>query len=99
AGLCTQTLTVNDPISDNCPGATWSVAFSGNPNGNPANFGPIADGVNGPSRTFQKGTTTVTVTGVDASGNPAVQCTFTVTVTDTQVPTLVCPGNQTIPAA
>jgi uncharacterized repeat protein (TIGR01451 family) len=38
---------------------------------------------------FQKGTTTVTCTVSDASGNPA-SCMFTVTVNDTQPPTIAC---------
>ena len=39
---------------------------------------------------FPKGTTTVTCT---ATAGPS--CTFTVTVNDTQPPTITCPGNQT----
>lgn len=39
--------------------------------------------------TFQKGTTTVTCTVSDASGNLA-SCAFTVTVNDTQPPTIAC---------
>lgn len=42
--------------------------------------------------TFSVGTTTVTCSAMDAAGNPG-QCTFTVTVTDTQAPTLSCPAN------
>ena len=44
--------------------------------------------------TFQKGVTTVTCTVTDASSNPA-SCTFTVTVNDTQNPTVTCPANIT----
>jgi hypothetical protein len=40
---------------------------------------------------FQKGTTTVTCTATDAAGNSSTPCTFTVTVNDTQSPTLTCP--------
>lgn len=39
--------------------------------------------------TFLKGTTTVTCTVSDASGNPS-SCMFTVTVNDTQPPTIAC---------
>jgi hypothetical protein len=42
--------------------------------------------------TFPVGTTTVTVTATDASGNTR-QCQFTVRVNDTQVPTITCPAN------
>ncbi|HJQ27282.1 MAG TPA: HYR domain-containing protein, partial [Blastocatellia bacterium] len=44
--------------------------------------------------TFQKGTTTVTCSVSDASGNPA-RCSFTVTVSDAQPPTITCPANIT----
>jgi hypothetical protein len=43
---------------------------------------------------FPVGTTTVTQTATDASGNTAT-CTFTVTITDTQPPTITCPSNIT----
>ncbi|MEP7339944.1 MAG: choice-of-anchor J domain-containing protein [Acidobacteriota bacterium] len=42
--------------------------------------------------TFQKGTTTVNCTVLDASTNTAA-CSFTVTVNDTQAPTITCPAN------
>jgi len=42
---------------------------------------------------FPKGITTVTCAVQDASGNQSA-CSFTVTVNDTQAPTLVCPPNQ-----
>jgi len=44
--------------------------------------------------TFPKGTTTVTATATDASGNTA-SCSFTVTVVDTQPPSIACPSNIT----
>src|SRR5262249_43055103 len=44
---------------------------------------------------FPVGTTTVTVTAADASGNTNF-CTFTVTVNDTQPPVITCPGNITV---
>jgi len=46
---------------------------------------------------FPKGTTTVNCTVADAAGNPA-SCSFTVTVNDTQNPTVTCPANITAPA-
>lgn len=44
--------------------------------------------------TFPKGATTVTCTATDGGGNSAT-CSFTVTVNDTQPPSIVCPPNQT----
>src|SRR4029079_19279049 len=41
---------------------------------------------------FSKGVTTVTCTATDAIGNTNA-CTFTVTVTDNELPTLSCPSN------
>jgi len=46
--------------------------------------------------TFPVGTTTVTATAMDAAGNTA-SCMFTVTVNDTQAPTIVCPPTQSVP--
>ena len=43
---------------------------------------------------FPRGTTTVTVTSSIGGGT----CSFTVTVNDTQVPTITCPGNVTVNA-
>jgi uncharacterized repeat protein (TIGR03803 family) len=43
---------------------------------------------------FPKGTTTVSCTATDASGNVG-SCSFTVTVNDTQAPALTCPANIT----
>jgi gliding motility-associated-like protein len=43
---------------------------------------------------FPIGTTTITYQVVDASGNNA-QCSFNVTVNDTQLPTIACPANIT----
>ena len=42
---------------------------------------------------FPKGTTTVTCNVSDASGNAATPCSFTVTINDTQPPTISCPAN------
>jgi hypothetical protein len=48
--------------------------------------------------TFPKGTTTVTCSVSDASNNMS-SCSFTVTVQDTQPPTITCPPNITFVAA
>jgi hypothetical protein len=47
---------------------------------------------------FPVGTTTVTCTATDGAGLTDA-CSFTVTVTDTQVPSVTCPGNISVPAA
>jgi CSLREA domain-containing protein len=41
---------------------------------------------------FPIGTTTVTCVAIDAGGNSS-SCSFTVSVADTQAPTITCPGN------
>ena len=48
--------------------------------------------------TFPVGITTNTFTATDASGNVSVPCSFTVTVTDTQLPTITAPNNITVNA-
>src|SRR5207249_3315905 len=47
---------------------------------------------------FPLGTTTVTSTARDTSGNRST-CTFTVTVNDTLAPTITCPANLTVNTA
>lgn len=48
---------------------------------------------------FPVGTTTVTCTASDASvDSPNSTCTFTVTVNDTQAPSITCPANISVPA-
>jgi HYR domain-containing protein/FG-GAP repeat protein len=47
---------------------------------------------------FPKGTTSVTCTATDGSGNTAT-CSFTVTVNDTQPPSIACPAGITVVAA
>jgi hypothetical protein len=44
---------------------------------------------------FPKGTTTVTCTASDSFGNTSEPCSFTITVSDTQPPTIACPANVT----
>ncbi len=90
AGLCsyTHTGTAWDAVgSDNCGVATISYVLSGATSGT----GTTLNGV-----TFQQGVTTVTWTITDNSTLTA-NCSFTVTVTDTQPPSaVVCPGNQSV---
>ncbi len=89
-GDCTGAYTIPNPMADNCPGGTWSAAFSGNGNGNPANVSGIANGSASSSITFQKGVTTVTLSATDGASNNAVTCSFTVTVNDNEPPSITC---------
>ncbi len=47
------------------------------------------------SSTYPVGTTAVTYTATDESGNTGT-CTFTVTVVDNELPTITCPANVTV---
>ena len=58
----------------------------------------VASVTNNAPSTFPLGTTNVTWTVVDGSGNIQT-CVQTVTVVDTQAPTIVCPSNVTVSAA
>lgn len=87
ADFCTASYTINDPIADNCTGAVWAYTMSGAATGSGAG---IADGSSSGNLAFNIGVTTVTLTGADASANPATACTFTVTV---RAPEIVVRGN------
>ncbi|MBS1937907.1 MAG: HYR domain-containing protein, partial [Bacteroidetes bacterium] len=106
---CSFTVTVTDntaPVIAGCPAninlsagsscnatATWTAPTASD-NCPGSTIAQTAGPVSG--STFPKGTTTVTYTATDASGNTAT-CSFTVTVTDNTPPTYVlCPGNKTI---
>ncbi len=96
ANTCAANYTIADPIADNCTGSTWTYTLSG-----ATTFGPsaaIADGTGSGAVSFNKGVTTVTLNGLDAATNAAVQKTFTVTVSDNQIPVITCPANQTLTA-
>lgn len=100
-GMCTFTVRVNDvqPPTITCP-ANITVGNSPGQCGATVTFAPTASD-NCPGVTvssspasgsfFPRGTTTVTSTATDASGNTAT-CTFTVTVNDTENPTFSSPG-------
>lgn len=106
ATLCTFTVTVNDtqPPTITCPG-NITVALDPNvctkvvtwPAPTVTDNCPGATGSCSPASgsSFGVGTTLVTCTATDASGNTA-SCTFTVTVTDSQPPVITgCPANIT----
>jgi HYR domain-containing protein len=110
-GSCSFTVTVNDtqPPSITCPA---NVTKNADPNqcssvvtypaptvsDNCPNVGtPVCSPASG--STFPVGTTTVACSVSDASNNTA-SCSFTVTIRDTQPPTISCPANITfVPAA
>jgi len=89
ANTCAANYTIASPVSDNCTGATWTYALSGATTA--ATSSAIPSGTGSGAVSFNKGVTTVTLNGVDAATNAAVQKTFTVTVTDDQPPTITCP--------
>lgn len=48
---------------------------------------------------FPTGPTTVSYVATDAGGTSTTFCSFTITVVDTQDPTITCPSNLTVPTA
>jgi len=87
AAACSASVAVPDiTIDDNCPGETlaWEMTGATTDSGN----GQIG------TYTFNVGTTTVTYTVSDAASPPNTnQCSFTVTVNDTQIPVVSnCPS-------
>jgi uncharacterized repeat protein (TIGR01451 family) len=101
---CSFTVTVNDTQNPtlSCPGNITQAAAAGLCTAVVTYAAPIASdncsGVGTPSctptsgSTFNKGVTTVNCSVMDASGNSG-SCSFTVTVTDMQVPVITCPAN------
>ena len=69
---------IDPPVFDNCPlSTTWGAQFSGNPNGNPANFSGMGYSSASAPIAFLNGTTTVTLTATDGL-NVANSCSFLV---------------------
>src|SRR5262249_29697261 len=103
--MCSFTVTVNDtqPPAITCPA---NITKSTDPNvcnavvtyttPTPTDNcpGPTAACLPASGGTFAKGVTTVTCTATDASSN-TTNCTFTITVNDTQPPAITCPSNIT----
>ena len=86
---------LTSPITDNCTGAKWSYTLTGATSGSGLN---IAQGTNA-TVTVNPGITTVTYSGVDASGIPASGCTYTINVRDDVPPAVSCPSNITVSVA
>lgn len=106
SSTCSATVTVvdNTPPSINCPA---NITKSTDPNlcsavvtyttSTPADDCPGEATVTcspASGSIFAKGVTTVTCTAIDASGNTS-NCSFTVTVNDTEPPSITCPANVT----
>lgn len=84
--LCTASASFSASATDNCPGVAVKYFI---------NYGTGTQTEITSPRIFPKGTTTVTVQAKDASNNIST-CTFTITVTDTQNPTVTAPGDVTV---
>ncbi|WP_375559725.1 HYR domain-containing protein [Bernardetia sp. OM2101] len=80
-GVCSFTNTdiPNGVAADNCSVASYSYVLTG------ATTGTVTTLAN---QVFNLGTTTVTWTAIDVNGNTSASDEFTVTVNDTQLPTL-----------
>jgi hypothetical protein len=107
---CSFTVTVQDTQAPSitCPsnmtvpnttgqcGANVTFTATATDNCSPPQAAPTVSCLPASGTFFTVGTTTVTCTASDASPNsPDTTCTFTVTVQDTQAPSLTCPSNIT----
>lgn len=107
SATCTQLVTVTDnqlptiscPVAVTVPADAGTCVATGVALGTPmsADNCSVASVVNNAPAIFPLGNTTVIWTVTDGSGNFAT-CSQLVTVTDTQLPTIACPSNITIPA-
>ncbi len=97
----TQPPTVTVPANITMPAAagtcaatvTFSATAADNCSGATVSCMPASN------TSFNVGTTTVSCKATDGAGNMSAATTFTVTVTDTQAPTVTVPANITMPAA
>ncbi len=97
-GVCEADVSWTHPIlSDNCPGATMTVAYT---NGNPAPGYTPGDGsatsAGAASETFDLGQTVVTYSAIDCGNNSVSTCSFTVDITDDEKPGITCPSNLSV---
>ena len=84
-GVCTASVSYSVTGSDNCGSVTISCTASGATSGS----------VSANGGTFNKGVTTLTCHATDGANLNSANCSFTVTVNDTQPPSIVCPANIT----
>jgi hypothetical protein len=94
ANTCAANYTIADPVSDNCTGSMWGYSTTGATTLTSTD-NTIVDGTGSGSISFNKGVTTVTLTGTDGT-NAATTVSFDVTVVDNQSPTLANPADQTM---
>jgi len=102
AAVCTFDVTVEDTTDPIVACPADIVLECTNPGGEVVSYTPTASDLCDPApavvavppsgSVFGLGTTTVTVTATDASGNDAV-CTFDVTIQDTTAPVVSCPAD------
>src|SRR5204862_1647297 len=107
SATCSFTVTVNDtlPPAISCS-TNRVVSASGTCSSNVTSVVTATDNCPGVSvvsvpasgSSFALGTTTVTSTATDASGNSAT-CSFTVTVNDVQAPVITCSTNRVVGAS
>ena len=82
-GQCSAVVQLpNIPASDNCSGID-RIEITRSDGGQPNDPFPV-------------GVTTVTCVAVDKAGNVSDPCTFTVTVADTELPTITCPPDVSV---
>jgi HYR domain len=88
-GLCSGTaINLNAIATDNCAIQKVTYTISG-----ATTIASATTGINNASTVvFNKGISTVTYVATDVNGNSST-CNFTVTVNDTENPTIVCPAN------
>lgn len=103
---CSFTVTVNDaqnPLITGCPsnitqgtdnGVCTAVVTWNQPSSSDNCPGDTLTSTHNPGNTFALGTTTVTYTAEDTTGNTST-CSFTVTVQDNENPQITCPSNIT----
>lgn len=94
AGTCTSSqVTPNPTFSDNLgvTRVTWAMTGANVASNNGTGFNYVG------TYLFNRGTTTITYTAYDASGNTSM-CNYTVTINDNIAPVLTCPANITVSA-
>lgn len=88
---CPSNITVNNDTGDCGAEVSWTA-----PTISDNCTGATSSATDDPGDFFAVGTTTVTYSGSDAADNDAVDCSFTVTVNDTEKPSLSCASNTTV---
>jgi len=103
--MITVTPDTTDPIFLNCPADLTVNVDAGQCDANVVYSTPIADDCNGATvaftsgimsgQTFPLGDTPIVFTATDACNNTTT-CEFTITVIDSDEPTLICPTNEVV---